>query len=185
MAWECYRLRAAIVDFADGALEEPARASVERHLADCSACSLAVLELREVPAELRRRLATEPSEAFFAAQRDAILRAVERSAPLPVPAAAERDSRLALAVRFGSLAAAAAAAFVFVSTWSTPPAEVTQVVKRQPTLAVEQAPVDDSATTSIDEVATTDPWSTDEGSLLGLADELLDQNSEDSAEGLI
>jgi len=180
MAWECYRLRAAIVDFAEGDLEERARTSVERHLAACPACSAAVLELREVPAELRRRLGNEPSEAFFAAQRDAILRAVDRSVSLPAPR--PQRSRLSLAIRFGSLAAAAAAAFVFVSTWSSPP-EVTQVTKTEPTVAAERAPIEGSTTTSVEAVATTDPWSADEGSLLSLADDLLDAGSDDSAEG--
>src|SRR5882724_9247977 len=119
MPWDCYRHRAAIVDFAAGELDEPARTNVERHLSACPSCSAAVLELREVPAELRRRLAVEPSAAFWTKQREAILQAVERSTTA-APAPRSRRRAIAAALRYGSLAAAAAAALIFIGTWSSP-----------------------------------------------------------------
>src|SRR5882724_4675911 len=156
MPWDCYRHRAAIVDFAAGELDEPARTNVERHLSACPTCSAAVLELREVPAELHRRLAVEPSEAFWAQQRESILGAVERSMATratramrpPVPAPRSRRRPLAAALRFGSLAAAAAAALIFVRTWSSPPI-VTKVAKSE--TAAEVTAGNDSSTTTLED----------------------------------
>jgi anti-sigma factor RsiW len=74
----CMWLRAAIVDFADGMLDEPARARVERHVSKCSDCADAVLALRETPAELTRLARTAHDEQFWVEQRRRIAEAIER-----------------------------------------------------------------------------------------------------------
>jgi len=185
-SWSCHRLRSALVDFADGSIDERTRDRVERHLADCTECSSAVLDLREVPTDLRRRLAAEPGEAFWTAQRVSILRAIERASP---GGAEPREPRRKMVrwTALGSLAAAAAAAFVFVRIGSAPaPSSVPTVAKVQvASVASVAANTTESSTSALVAAATSDPWSADEGSLLSLADELESQASETAEEGLI
>jgi len=187
MSWDCYRLRAAVVDFADGALDDRSRDRVERHLTVCPSCAATVLELREVPAELRNRLSAEPSEEFWTRQRKAIMAAVD-SAEARAPHAPVIRSRLAnrpwhLA---GSVAAAAAVATIAVGWWSMTPPGATQLAKVQ---ATPQASVtesaDDSSTTGLEAVVNADPWAADEGSLLSLADQVGEDVGEASEDSLI
>ena len=73
----CWSLRASLVDFAEGRLDEQGRESIERHLAGCAHCAAAVLSLREIPAELRRLAAPDPGEEFWSRQRERVLGAIE------------------------------------------------------------------------------------------------------------
>jgi anti-sigma factor RsiW len=184
MSWTCHRLRAALVDFADGSIDERAGASVERHLAQCDDCSAAVLELREVPTDLRRRLAAEPPEEFWTEQRASILHAVDGLAPASAPPPA-RERKFVRWTALGSLAAAAAASFLFVRLRSAPaPGSLPNVASRQAVnVATETAR--ESSTSALVEAATSDPWAVDDGSLLSLADELESQAPVTSEEGLI
>jgi len=181
MPWDCYRLRAAIVDFAEGDLEEPSRTTVERHLAGCPSCSAAVLELREVPAEVRRRLAFEPGEAFWTKQRDAILRAVEGLSTGDVGPPSRRRA-VVVSTALGGLAAAAASVLILVHTWSSPPVAITVAKTESAAPAMTAA---EPSTTPLEEEATTDPWVADEGSLLSLADDLENLSSDASTDELI
>ena len=191
-SWGCHRLRGAIVDFADGALDDRSRMEVERHVSTCASCAAAVLELREIPAEVRRRLAHEPGEAFWTQQREAILRAVERAEPAARresarrPAAVRRDVRWGTrwGGRVGTLAAAAVAIWVVVGSLSPTSHDVAQVAKSPATSVTSTAEVAGDGA-DYEELDTSDPWSVDEGSLLSLAEELGDTDVDDSGDELI
>ena len=90
----CFLLRSALVGFADGTLPEPARADVERHLSRCPHCTEDVVALREVPAMLRQRVAPAPDEAFWARQRESILRTVTLGVATAPPRPATRRAHL-------------------------------------------------------------------------------------------
>ena len=80
--WYCRRLRARLVDYADGALAARERGRIERHLATCAQCAAALAALRELPAVLRAAPAPR-DEAFWRRQRQDIMRAIRQ----PVPSA--------------------------------------------------------------------------------------------------
>jgi hypothetical protein len=81
----CWRLRASLVDLAEGTLPAAGRAGVERHVAVCASCAATVAALRELPERLRG--VELPGDAFWQRQRADILRAVRG---LPVPASPPR-----------------------------------------------------------------------------------------------
>jgi anti-sigma factor RsiW len=184
MSWTCHRLRAALVDFADGSIDERGRVGVERHLAECDDCSAAVLELREVPTDLRRRLANEPRAEFWTEQRAAILRAIDDLPPASAPSPA-RERKLVRWTTLGSLAAAAAAAFVFVHLASAPVPSSVPPAPKAANVTVQTVDAGESTASALVAAATSDPWAADEGSLLSLADELESQALETSEDGLI
>jgi hypothetical protein len=83
--WTCRRLRARLVDFSSGAMNASERAGIESHVAACDRCRAALAALRDVPAMLRVQDETALDEAFWRAQRQAIMGAIR---DLPAPAAA-------------------------------------------------------------------------------------------------
>ncbi|HUI25565.1 MAG TPA: zf-HC2 domain-containing protein [Candidatus Kryptonia bacterium] len=100
--WHCRRLAPRLVDFAEGALDMPARARVERHVETCARCTEALAALRDVPDALRDSAVTR-SEDFWQQQRQDIMRAIRHQAPkasprpLRPPAAAWRGGLVAVA----------------------------------------------------------------------------------------
>lgn len=119
--WRCARLRSSLVDGAEGALDERARARIERHVADCDECRAALEALRDVPQALRRAAVPQPDEDFFRRQRQAILRRA-RQAPSPQAAPPFRP-------RFGwaaGLATAAVVVLVLLRQGAGPPVPLPQ-----------------------------------------------------------
>lgn len=82
--WRCRRLRARLVDLAEGVAFAGSE-RVERHAAGCAECGAALAALREVPAALRAAPADGRDDAFWERQRQGILRAAFDS---PAPPAA-------------------------------------------------------------------------------------------------
>jgi hypothetical protein len=80
--WTCRRLQGALIDLAEGTLDANRRRRVVAHLARCGECAAAASALRDLPALLRDTTA-QPDEAFWQAQRAAVMREVRT---LPVPA---------------------------------------------------------------------------------------------------
>ncbi len=102
----CRRLAALLVDYAAGDLPAPQRRRVEEHVAGCAACASAVVALCEMPAALSAA-APIRDDAFWSAQRDAVMKAIGREQPRPIRARMTGfDWRLALPI-----AAAVAIAF--------------------------------------------------------------------------
>ena len=167
IALRCARLRAALVDFADGRLEEPTRGRVERHVARCADCAETVLALREAPAKLARRARANHDERFWAEQRRRIADAIDRAgavgelAALPIgvatgaPRAASRRG-FSWQATFPALATAATLLLVVARdrTPSSPAAAPTVAAApvaaaRAP--ATETAPSDESLVAFLDE----------------------------------
>lgn len=88
--WRCRRLRADLVDLADGTLSGAKRLAVEEHVAGCAACVQTLAALRRAPKRLRAAAPVERDEAEWQRQRAAISRAVRE---LAVPGAAGPPAR--------------------------------------------------------------------------------------------
>lgn len=80
--------------YIDGALDQKARAAIETHIAECSACASELKFMSEVDADINRLPAIEPSP-FFSARVIAVARSMNsnynslrRFLRLPVPAMA-------------------------------------------------------------------------------------------------
>jgi hypothetical protein len=86
--WRCRRLAARLVDFADGTLDSPAQAHVERHVARCQRCAGVVAALRAAP-DIIARADIDPGEAFWRHQRRGIMRTIRTQ-----PAATRRARRV-------------------------------------------------------------------------------------------
>ena len=176
---QCARLRAALVDFADGSLEEPERASMERHVSRCADCAEAVLALREVPAELARRVRPAPDERFFSEQRRSIGEAIDRGVVVAVPSRPTRRPRPAAWWRAAPALAAAAALFLVLERTPTtapePPARPVAAVPAR------HARPGESLTAFVEEpspLASVDVTSVDESTFASL-----DESLEDSFAG--
>lgn len=78
----CRRLRATLVDLAEGAIDDDVRDRAERHLGGCSGCREAVEALRAAPARLGAA-APVPDAAFRSRQRAAILERIREAAAQP------------------------------------------------------------------------------------------------------
>ena len=168
---QCARLRAALVDFADGSLEEPERASMERHVSRCADCADTVLALREVPDELARRVRPAPDERFFSEQRRRIGEAIDRGVIVDVRSRPTRRPRPAAWWRLAPALAAAAALFLVLerspTTAPEPSAQTSAAVPAQharsgeslaafveepsPLTSVDVTSVDESSLASLDE----------------------------------
>ncbi len=184
---QCARWRAALVDFADGRLEEPARASVERHLSRCADCAQTVLALREVPAELVRRVRPAPDERFWKEQRRRIGEAIDRGKTIDsrpeVRAIREmremrwmRPSATAW-WRIASALAAAAAVFVVLARGLTSAPELPARIAAAPTTPAVRNASNESLAMFVDEpavVAPVDVASADDSTLAGLDESLED-----------
>ena len=173
---ECFRLRAALVDFAEGSLAEPKRGGVERHVADCAECASAVLALREVPAALRRTTEREPDEAFWARQRNGILRAIE-AGPAPRASAPPPIATRRIGWRLTPALAAAAVLALFLRSWppTLPTATVGPVASRT-------APTEESHEATTDAAVDAGPYAAmDDATFAGLADSL-DYDVDDAVE---
>jgi len=172
----CFLLRPTLVSFADGALPEPARSDVERHLAGCAQCTEDVVALREIPAVLRGRSTPAPDERFWARQRDSIVRAVRATPP---PRTASRDAHLRWLVP-----AAAAAALLLVVRLLPPTDAVTPA-----TTPVASAPAaDETIATLVNEpgpVVPEDLANLDDATLANLGDSLDEEIGGLSEAGLI
>jgi anti-sigma factor RsiW len=171
----CARLRAALVDFADGSLEDPERVRVERHVSACPDCAETVLALREVPAELGRRVRAAPDERFWAAQRRGIADAIDRGVRTDVVThPAIRRPTLVFWRAVPALAAAALIA-VLARNWMTTPAP--QIAAR-PAVSVTS---DESIAAFVEEpatVASVDVASLEDTTLAGM-----DESFEDTLAG--
>jgi anti-sigma factor RsiW len=168
----CIRQRAALVDFADGIVEEPTRASVERHLSACRHCAETVLALREVPAELGRRIRSAPDERFWAEQLRRIGAAIDRGVVPDVAARpAIRRRTLTFWPALPALAAAAGLLAVLGRSWI--PAPAPQIVA----LPVVAGTFDESLAAFVDEpatVATVDTASLEDATIAGIDESLRD-----------
>jgi anti-sigma-K factor RskA len=104
--------------YALDAVDDIERAAFERHLRECSSCSLEVLELRETVGRLADSVAVEPPPGL----RASVLQAVARTPQAP-PGRAARGGPAASARRWRRFAAASVAAGVIavgvgVGTWT-------------------------------------------------------------------
>ena len=171
----CARLRAALVDFADGNLEDPARVSVERHVSACPDCAETVLALREVPAELGRRVRAAPEERFWAAQRRGIAGAIDRGVRTDV--AMDPAIRRPTVVFWRAVPALAAAALIAVlaGDWMSAPAP--QIAARP----VASGTSDESLAAFVEEPATV--ASVDVASLEDTTLASMDESFEDTLAG--
>lgn len=79
--WQCRRLAAALVDYAEGTVDDSRRSRVERHLATCVDCAAAVSALREVPQALRALPEPAQDAEVLLAQRARIRAAIEAAPP--------------------------------------------------------------------------------------------------------
>lgn len=117
----CRRLRARLVDYADGALDAGARARLEGHLGACPRCAADLNALRDIAAALSESRVPRRDEEFWLRQSEAIMRRVRR---LPEREPAPRADRFSV-WRFA--AAAAAAVVVTVAAY-----ELTRSPAREP-----------------------------------------------------
>jgi anti-sigma factor RsiW len=83
--WRCRRLRAALVDLADGSLEGRERLWVEAHVARCRRCAQALDALRAAPAALREGTGVERDEEEWRRQRAMIVKAIESATATRLP----------------------------------------------------------------------------------------------------
>jgi Putative zinc-finger len=180
--WRCSRLRPGLVDFAAGILAEPSRARIERHLSTCARCAEAVVDLREVPGEIRRLAPAEPSEEFWAHQRRAILDTIDGQ-PLAVKRAAAAWPPRSLLWGTPVALAASVAVALFASHWGTPTVGAPQAASRTAVRAATTVAHVESATSqpaSWYEISTLNDNALfpEDTSLLGLADQLDDESGE-------
>jgi anti-sigma factor RsiW len=155
--FRCWKLRASLVDFAEGRLEEKTREQIEHHVASCADCATTVLSLREVPAELRRRAAPERGEQLWASQRAGIMRTIG-DAGLARPRQGRSFRDLPDTVPWVPIAALAASVAMIVLApqwWARP---------RSPQPDAASAPAD-SVVASTTESFADDLFETDEASL--------------------
>lgn len=186
-SWSCHRLRADLVDFADGKLDEPRRARLEHHVASCSECADMVLELREMPGQLRRLASADPPAEFWKDQRASILAAigdpqsfVRREPPLPSRRGAWRMP-LALA--------ASLAITVIMSRWWTIPATTSSPVPAAATRPMEVAsaerPIEATFMSADEATLSNDVLYLEDTSLLSLAEQLDEDSGGTTADSLI
>lgn len=186
-SWQCLRLRAALVDFAEGTLGEPARRRVERHLASCPRCSAAVLELREARGRLEHMAPPDPPREFWARQRDAVLRAIEE------PAVAARSRPVVArsrARRWGTpLALAASLALALLaSRWWSPSGDSTRVAVRSTAPTAQNESVAEATAAAVGDepsLLAQDALAFEDTSLLGLAEQLQDDSTSSVDDDLI
>ncbi|MGH7820215.1 MAG: anti-sigma factor family protein [Candidatus Binatia bacterium] len=74
--WSCRRLRARLVDLAEGTLGAHEREATERHVEGCDRCAEALGRLRAAPAVLRRTSTLDRDEAEWLRQRREIMRLI-------------------------------------------------------------------------------------------------------------
>lgn len=84
-AWQCRRLRARLVDLADGALPREEEKALRAHAAACDDCGAALEALEAVPGMLRELDAPAHDEAFWANQRQSIARRLRHVEPGRAP----------------------------------------------------------------------------------------------------
>jgi anti-sigma factor RsiW len=87
MRWSCRRLRAALVDAAEGRLAD--RTALDAHLAGCADCRRRLAAMQTVRAALRTPEIETPDDEFFVRQRQAVMRRIrprEDAASALVPA---------------------------------------------------------------------------------------------------
>lgn len=185
-SWSCHRLRAELVDFAEGKLGEPRRLHVERHLSSCPDCAEAVLELREVPGQLRRLASVDPPGEFWKRQRAAILDSIDNSPTVGRPGIPRTSERrawklpLALAASLAVTVAAAGWWTTHVSTPTGPP------LPSQPIQVASVARPDETPSTSWEPTAeSNDVLYVEDTSLLSLAEQLDEESGETINDGLI
>lgn len=111
--WQCRRLRASLVDCAEGSLDAAGEARVRRHAADCADCAAALASLEQIPTMLRAVPPSVRDEDFWRRQRQSILRRARQ---------VEAPAKPSLAPRFTWTAglAAAAAVLVVLATYRSP-----------------------------------------------------------------
>lgn len=185
MSWQCLRLRAELVDFADGTLGEPYRRRVERHVASCARCSEAVLDLREARGRLERMAPADRPQEFWIRQREAILRAIAES---PAPAGSATAVASSGAKRWSApLALAASAALaLLVSRWWSPAADSTPLAEPSLAQSAPSEPTVETVASVADESGLSqDTLVFDDTSLLGLAEQLQDDSTASADDNLI
>jgi len=96
--WQCWRLRASLVDFANGALAAKEQVRVGQHLAGCARCAASLAALREVVPLVAELPAVKRDEADWRRQRANIMRAVAREKDRRALPAADHFWRPALSV---------------------------------------------------------------------------------------
>lgn len=105
--------------YALDAVDDLERAAFERHLRECTSCSLEVLELRETVARLSDSVAVEPPPGL----RDSVLQAVARTPQAPPGRVAASSAASSSVRRWRRFAAASVAAGVIAvgigaGTWT-------------------------------------------------------------------
>ena len=78
--WRCWLHTAALVDYADDALQGTRRRRLEAHLRDCSACTRDLAALRSIPPQLQELSPPDRTEEFWRQQQQAIAAAVRQPA---------------------------------------------------------------------------------------------------------
>jgi len=107
----CYRTRHKLGAYLDGALDERATRSAERHLSSCATCQGEVGQLRRIKQALAETAVPEPDWTGF---WPGVVRGIERERHAPSPALPRRRVR-ALSPRWAvGGAAIASLAFAFV-----------------------------------------------------------------------
>jgi anti-sigma factor RsiW len=174
MLWGCSRLLPKLVDFADGNLDEAARTRIEAHLARCPRCTETVLELREVPGKLRRLAVPEPPPEFWMRQRQSVLQAIESRSPVRPVAASGSASGFRWTTPVAL--AASVAVMLLLGRWWAP--EVRPPIEPTVGGASPAAIVEDAEPTASEEASQGEElFSTEDASLLSLAEQLDDEST--------
>ncbi|MFN8542933.1 MAG: zf-HC2 domain-containing protein [Candidatus Binatia bacterium] len=160
--WRCRRLRAGLVDLAEGTLAASERRVIEVHVVGCPRCRDALAGLRAVRGVLAGPPVGLPvDEAFWRRQRQEVMRAIRRLEPAP--------ARRVPGLGWGVGVAAAAAALIAVANvrWTHEP--VAPTVTARPAAA----PLDDDALLALADAAAD----------AGIDDEPLTQDDSDDWSG--
>ncbi len=122
----CDEIREYLAAYADGELDDTARARVRAHLIGCPDCRRDLAGLETVDALLRRSPTPEPSEAEWDKVSVALDREIQSAVAVTALPRERARSRAWWLVPAGALAAAAAVMVVLLSMPKPePPAEIT------------------------------------------------------------
>ena len=114
MRWQCWRLRARLVDFAADVLPATERERIASHVGHCDRCAVVVAALQDVPAQLLTLPPVAADEVFFRRQHDAIMRTVRTQPEV------RQASGFAWPWVFAPAVAATAALVLAVTMWRPP-----------------------------------------------------------------